>query len=217
VQILPSEDGDCRVDCYLQETVETEVKVQSGTLRIRARDERAWYEHIGFHFISAQITVYLPEDEYLKLDVNMSTGDVTVEDVSAETMEISVSTGDITVTDGTFEEVDMKVSTGDIHVTDLKCSWFSSEGSTGDISLHQVIAGQGITIERNTGDVVFDSSDAPVIRVKTNTGDVTGTLLSGKRFITQTDTGSVDIPESTDGGKCEIETDTGDIRICILE
>lgn len=217
VQILPSEDEDCKVVCYLQETVETAVKVQSDTLRIQAKDERAWYERIGFHFISAEITVFLPEDEYLKFNVHTNTGDVIVEELSAEILEISVSTGDITVTDGTFEEVDMKVSTGDIHVTDLKCSGFNSEGSTGDISLHQVVADQRITIERHTGDVVFDSSDAPVLRVKTDTGDVTGTLLSGKQFITQTDTGSVDIPDSTDGGKCEIETDTGDISICIQQ
>ena len=42
-----------------------------------------------------------------------------------------------------------------------------------------------------------------------------GSLLSDKVFITETDTGNVNIPKTTDGGKCEIKTDTGDIKIKI--
>ncbi len=51
------------------------------------------------------------------------------------------------------------------------------------------------------------------IFVETDTGDVTGSLLTDKVFITQTDTGSIDVSKIADGGKCEISTDTGDIRI----
>lgn len=40
-----------------------------------------------------------------------------------------------------------------------------------------------------------------------------GSLLSDKVFLMQTDTGEVDVPKTVTGGKCEIITDTGDIRI----
>lgn len=46
-----------------------------------------------------------------------------------------------------------------------------------------------------------------------STGDVTGTLLSEKVFITETGTGSVNVPKTVTGGKCEIKTSTGDIQI----
>ena len=71
------------------------------------------------------------------------------------------------------------------------------------------------SIERSTGDVRFTDCDAAEICVKTDTGDVTGSLLSDKVFITNTDTGSVNVPETISGGKCEIITDTGDIKITI--
>ena len=63
--------------------------------------------------------------------------------------------------------------------------------------------------------VVLDGCDAAEIFVKTDTGDVTGTLLSEKVFVTTTDTGKVEVPRSVSGGRCEITTDTGDIRISI--
>lgn len=61
----------------------------------------------------------------------------------------------------------------------------------------------------------FNHCDAETIYVNTDTGSVTGTLLTDKVFIIETDTGSVDVPKSITGGRCEITTDTGNIRITI--
>ena len=72
-----------------------------------------------------------------------------------------------------------------------------------------------LLIKRSTGDVKFDGSDAAEIFIKTDTGDVTGSLLTDKVFITQTDTGNIDVPKTVNGGRCEISTDTGDIKISV--
>ena len=61
----------------------------------------------------------------------------------------------------------------------------------------------------------FENSDAAQISVKTSTGDVTGTLLSEKVFITETSTGTIRVPKTITGGKCEITTSTGNIKIDI--
>lgn len=79
--------------------------------------------------------------------------------------------------------------------------------------MKNVIATEKFSIERSTGDVTFDGADAAEIFVKTDTGDVKGSLLTDKVFITETDTGRVDVPKTTIGGRCEITTDTGDISI----
>ena len=47
------------------------------------------------------------------------------------------------------------------------------------------------------------------------TGNVTGSLLSDKAFLTELDVGSVDVPETAAGGVCEIRTDTGNIAISV--
>ena len=83
------------------------------------------------------------------------------------------------------------------------------------ISLKNVIATEKISIESDVGDIKFEGSDAAEIYFKTSTGDVAGTLLSEKIFITDTSTGRISVPKTTTGGKCEIKTSTGDIEIAI--
>ena len=72
-------------------------------------------------------------------------------------------------------------------------------------------------IERSTGDVIFNKSDAGEIYIETDIGDISGTLLTNKIFIYDADTGDVKLPSVMSGGKCQIETDTGDIEISIVE
>ena len=79
--------------------------------------------------------------------------------------------------------------------------------------MKNVIATEKFSIKRSTGDVKFDSCDAAEIFVETDTGDVNGSLLTNKVFITKTDTGRINVPNSITGGKCEIITNTGDIKI----
>ncbi len=116
---------------------------------------------------------------------------------------------------GEYGTLSVKVSTGDVNITDIKCKNVISSGSTGELYLKNVIATEKFSIKRSTGDVKLDSCDADEILIKTDTGDVKGSLLTDKVFITETDTGSTDVPKTTKGGKCEITTDTGDIKITV--
>ena len=113
-------------------------------------------------------------------------------------------------------EVSVNVSTGKAYLTDFKCKSIISDGNTGDIYLDNVIAEEKLSIKRSTGDIRFNGSDAAEIFVETDTGNVTGTFLTDKVFIAQTDTGRVDVPKTTSGGRCEIITDTGNIKISVV-
>ncbi|MGN1052881.1 MAG: DUF4097 family beta strand repeat-containing protein [Candidatus Scatosoma sp.] len=148
--------------------------------------------------------------------ITASTGDVYVENVSAGLLDLTVSTGKITASGVTCDgDVKIAVSTGKTVASDIRCENFISTGSTGDISLKSVIAAQKFTIQRSTGGVKFEGCDAAGIYVKTSTGDVIGSLLSEKVFITNTNTGETDVPKTSGGGRCEITTSTGDIKIQI--
>lgn len=150
------------------------------------------------------------------LNIRTSTGDIRVAKLSADAMTLSSSTGDIRVWDVRCEgDVSLTVSTGDVELEDLTCRNLFSEGSTGELALHGVLASEGMRLHRSTGEIELEASDAGELFVETNTGDVTGTLLSNKRFSVQSDTGSISVPQTLDGGICEISTHTGDIRIKI--
>lgn len=255
IRFIASEDATCTVICYEQKNVTHTVTAQDGTLSIEVVDARKWYEHIGFHFKSPSITVYIPEGDYGALSITSdtgdveipkdfhfasidisedtgnvtnyasaaeaikiktSTGDICVKNVSAGSLDLTASTGDMTVSGVTCEgDVSVDVSTGKVYLTDITCKNVTSDGSTGNISLKNVIAEEKISIERSTGDVNFERSDAAEIFVETDTGEVEGSLCSEKVFVVNTDTGDIDVPNSITGGRCEITTDTGDIKITI--
>lgn len=150
------------------------------------------------------------------MKIKASTGDITVEKVSAGAIELAVSTGRIIVLDTTCQvDMTVNVSTGKAGLTNVKCRNLISDGGTGDLSLDNVIAAEAFSIERSTGDVDFEGCDAAEITVTTDTGHIRGSLLSDKVFIAETDTGRVEVPHTTTGGKCELTTDTGNIKISI--
>ena len=112
-------------------------------------------------------------------------------------------------------KLETKTDTGITDITNATCADLYSTGATGSLYLTSVIASGEYHIKRDTGNVRFDGCDAEAIYVETDTGDVTGTFLTDKVFLTETDTGSVDVPKTITGGRCEITTDTGDIKISV--
>ena len=237
IKIETSDDDICRIVCYEEKNLKHTVEVVNDTLEISVLDQRKWYEHIGISAGNTQITVYLPKNEYASLTIKESTGDVKIaknlvfenisikastadikaENITVGKIELSVSTGDISLNSINCEnEVNVKVSTGRTKLANVLCNSIISSGSTGDISLVDVIANKEITINRTTGDIQLDRCDAQDLFIETETGHVKGSLLSEKVFITQSDTGRISVPKTVTGGKCEITTDTGDIKIIVI-
>ena len=152
------------------------------------------------------------------VSLTSSTGDIDLSDMSAASISLTVSSGYIEVENvvsaGDFT---INVSTGDAEIENMTCVNFSSEGSTGNLEMENVIASGNITIARSTGTVSLYACDAAELDIKMGTGDVKGVLLTSKVFITRTSTGKIDVPESTEGGKCKIVTSTGDIKFEIAD
>lgn len=175
----------------------------------------------NFRFASVDISVSTGDVECEasvsgKLKIRTTTGDIEISDLSAAEIELTVSTGDIEAEDIMCEgNIGITVSTGETSLDDVKCKSLSSSGNTGNISLEKVIVRENLSVKRSTGDVIFEDSDAAEIFVETSTGNVKGSLLSEKIFITKTDTGKIDVPKTVTGGKCEIITDTGNIKITV--
>ncbi len=205
-----------KVVCCEEINAKHSVEVKDGTLFVKLIDERKWHEHIGINFGTPKITVYIPKAEYGTVSVKTSTGNITLGDFSAESLDLSVTTGKVTLSDLTCKgDVNVKVSTGRTNITDVTCKNLITSGNTGDVALKNVVATEKFSVERTTGDVKLDGCDADEIFIETDTGSVTGTLLSEKVFVAHTDTGRIDVPNTTSGGRCEITTDTGNIKITI--
>ena len=175
----------------------------------------------GFEFESVKISgttsdVELGSDVTASLDINLTTGDVDITGISAGKASVTVTTGDIEADRVQVkDDLTLKFTTGDAEMDNVTCTNLKVKGTTGDVSLENVIVHENLSVNTGTGDVLFEDCDADEIYVKTTTGSVKGTLLTEKVFLAETSTGNVNVPKTTSGGKCEITTTTGDIRIRI--
>ena len=175
----------------------------------------------GFTFNSITLDLstgdmYISSNVVNTLKINSSTGDANLSDMTAKNISLDASTGRANFTNVTVEEtIKLDLSTGKTIFENVTCKNYDHESSTGKVSLKNVIAEEEMMIETSTGDVIFEDCDAQRLTIKVTTGDVKGTLLTAKIFSVRTDTGKVNVPESTTGGLCKIDTDTGNVSIKI--
>ncbi len=207
--------GKPMITVYLPKNDNISLLLKNSTGRIELPSDIA-FESIDISGSTGDVSCRSSADGMIK--IKRSTGDILLENISAGALDLWVSTGDVKVTSvNCAGDVKLRASTGDVKLDGLDCKNLFSECGTGDITLKSVVASERFDITTDTGTVAFDRSDANEISVKTDTGKVTGTLLSEKVFFIKTDTGDVEVPKTTSGGKCEIETDTGDIKINIVK
>ena len=153
-----------------------------------------------------------------ELSIAAGTGDICIQNISAEKINISVTSGRVEAFDVSCTgDLRINVNTGSTKLERLKVGSLHSNGDSGDITLTSVIVAGKIDISRDTGDVKFEHSDASDIYVRTDTGDVRGTLLSSKMFFVHSDTGVERVPKCNSGGICEVNSDTGDIIFEIVD
>lgn len=230
----PSDSDSAEVLCFEDIKTKHSVAVENGTLVIKETDSRQWFDFIGFfYFDFPKITIYLPQSSYASLLIETDTGDVEIPaefsfgNITATSdtgdiqclasamklLKLESDTGSVHAESLSAEEVDLSVDTGDTNLTDITCKALTAHSSTGDITLNNVIAAETFFLENDTGDIAFTDCDAAEIFAETNTGEIFGTLLSEKIFFTNSSTGDIRVPQSMSGGKCELSTNTGDIRI----
>lgn len=202
-----------KVSVYIPQGEYGSLSIKSSTGNIEIPKEFK-FESMDISESTGNVTINAAVSDAAK--IKTSTGNICIENVSAGSLELSVSTGRIMISNAMCEgDANISVSTGKSYLTDMECENLTSSGSTGDIFLNNVIVTEKLSVKRSTGDVRFDGSDAAEILIETDTGDVEGSLLTDKVFIAHTSTGRVDIPKTVVGGKCEISTNTGDIKLKI--
>ena len=217
VRFAVSDDLSCKVVSRHKDYMAFTAEIKDSVLVIRETDQRQWYEHIGIHWGDGGVmTVYLPKGTYCNLFAETDTGDITVpKDYTFANAQLSTDTGDIRYYGGLEGDLKAEVDTGDIILKDIHTPGnITLEADTGNLKLHDVIC-ENLKIETDTGDVKLSKCDAGAIDATTDTGDISGSLLTDKIFIVDNSTGKVIIPESTSGGKCKLDTSTGDIKITI--
>lgn len=227
------------VEYYDCENLTHHVDVSDGVLRITADDSRnvAFNVSIGLYTGAwPSVTVYLAGTEYddLKIvtssgdidmeyyllvgniDIEASSGDVTVNGANSDTLTIATRSGNIKIDSASSKDTRISANSGDVSLGDVVTDNVDLKTSSGNITSGSIKA-KRINGRASSGDVMIRDCDASEINIMTNSGDVSIGIGSEMKYeyTTKTSSGDVNVPDSVKGadGKCNIETSSGDIDV----
>lgn len=178
-----------------------------------------------FTFMEADICSTSGEINFLaavknNLYLKTVNGDISVvgTNTNIHNIEVETTSSDIAIKSVTLEgALSIKTIRGNIDLNNITCQNVVAESTTGDMEFSDLIAKEMIRTRNYSGDVELWQCDAGSLDIKTTSGDVSGSLLTQKIFVTDTTSGDVDVPRSTSGGICQVNTTSGNIEFIMAE
>lgn len=237
IRILPSTDSRCKVVYTDSDLCTHHIRVENYTLYIEAEDVGDFSDHLFVIQGSAEVTVYLPMDTLVELNLETVSGSIAVTpDFSLRSANLSTTSGEIdftaqvsesldaATTSGSIEisgtsqcEVDASSTSGDISLVNMEPASLSAATTTGDIELEDVVVSGQLNLSTASGDVELIQVDAHSAQIGTASGDIEGSILSPKQFETDTVSGDIRV-ENTHNAKdyWEVSTTSGCIELVIV-
>lgn len=215
--IAPSEDEKTAVVCQEEANLKHSVCVKDGKLCIELVDARKWYEHMSIGFTNHKITVYLPQGEYGKLNIDTDTSDTEIRSaLTFESVNIKQDTGNVKFSATVTNALNVRTSTGDIHVEGITAGSLELRASTGKISITDVNCTGDVITSVSTGKTLITNLSCASLASSGTTGKaVFKNLIAAGKLSADRDTGDI-ILDGCDAAEIFIETSTGDISGSLL-
>ena len=146
--------------------------------------------------------------------VSATTGDISLEKADPENLSVSCTTGKINLSNMSVTNgLNAATTTGDMTLSNCTAGTINAEGTTGKLTFTDTVAAGQLKAETSTGDIMLTNCDAATLDLESSTGAITATLLTEKVVFAESGTGKINVPKSTTGGACTIETSTGNITV----
>ena len=147
-----------------------------------------------------------------------ASGDIEIAQASVtEDLAVETASGDVELTNVKARELRLCSASGDIQLERICAELLAIESRSGDLELQQVLAKEEFLCRSTSGDISLTGCDAPKMGFATVSGDITGSLLHGKRFSSRTVSGDIHLPGGTSEGECTISTVSGDANLRVEE
>lgn len=214
VQLLPSEDGGCRVVYGEDEYSRCEVSVENGVLTVERVAENS--SRTGFIVFeeTLPVCVYLPAGSYKELSVSCTSGDVISSgDFSWDAANVETGSGSIRLEDLSAKELHLKSTSGDIKLEELSADALSAESGSGDIKLRGCSA-SSVTLQSTSGrqkaDSLICSGDGSF---HAGSGDIELEDSSFRALRVSATSGDVSLQQTSCSAETAVETGSGNIRL----
>ncbi len=190
----------------------TDVKTTSGSIRLSGKAGA-----LTAHSTSGSVCVdHLTVAGEAKL--SSTSGRIEVKNTQAGALTADVGSGRVILEDVTVTNaITAETTSGGITLTRVSGGSMALDTGSGAVELTDTTATGHLQAETTSGSIRLTRADAATLNLKAGSGSVKGSLRTPKIFYTDTGSGSVDVPKSTEGGLCEIKTTSGSIHITLEE
>lgn len=207
-----TEENCAKVVCYEIEKAPHIVSFTNGKLHIKQNDKRMWYEHIGINFDTPKIKIYLPKNEYGALNIEATTGDISLPaELKFESVLICATTSDVKIRSNATGTIHVKTTTGDLNVDGITCGTLDFTATTGDANISNATCYNDLRTSVSTGQTNLSNVTCKNFSTDGSTGDIRmqSVLVETNMFINRS-TGDVSFKDC-DAKMIHIRLDTGDV------
>lgn len=172
--------NDFKMEYKGSEKLRPEVNVDQGVLTV---EQKASGHLVS---VSGDLVITVPEGTAMDtIEMEVSAGDIEVENILANTVKLDVSAGDIDVVGGTIETIDVECSAGDVDIEKCEFNNLTTDLSAGDmdVTVTDSVKNYEIEAEASLGNVYVDGqkegasyeqggSGTKYIKIDVSAGDV---------------------------------------------
>lgn len=184
-----------------------------GTLKIIENDNSKWYNMMFmFDFQDTPLIVEIPEDEWEKITISTSSGDILIDQINCQELNADASSGEIKANNLSVQkEALFDTSSGDIDISNISSDCLSVDTSSGGTHISDITNLADMNIESSSGDITIKNSVLTnQIAINTSSGETEVSDVSAGNMIINSNSGDVEFSRA-EAMDYKIDTSSGDV------
>lgn len=194
VRLEPSEGDSFQVISWSNSELGIEIDDKNGALAIRNYRKQAFsFMQINMDFQDRATVVKIPTSYTGSITIESGSGNVDASNLSnLASLNVNMSSGHVTLTNVNAAEVSLSVASGNLNASDLQANNVNVFASSGNISLTTVAAMQSIKLETNSGNHQLSDLNAPTISVRASSGHIDAERIDASDVSFNITSGNID-------------------------
>lgn len=166
---------------------------------------------------SIRLDVTVPQKQYEELKAELSSGDLTAEDLKAKRMEFTTSSGDATLERAEGESLTVTASSGDLLLRQITAKTGEIVSTSGDIRVDTWQGGETVSSSATSGDMELGGIDSRHVRLRASSGDIRLTGAGQRAELLDAEMTSGEMVLNDVSGAVRARAAAGDITVRLKE
>lgn len=213
ISIEYSDDGKLRLEYYEFDGDDKAYSFENGKAIVRYASKNVWLNRGVFCAMANKhnkITLYLPQEETIALNIELSNGAVKIEDMGFKKLDLSAKNGSITLNDVTAFDTMLQTNNGAVYVKNCELSELKATTNNGAVAIINTTVKGEIALQSQNGAIYLSNATATDISSTTNNGAIKLENCLAQTIYCKTQNGEINVVHII-GDEIELRVSNGAI------